>query len=245
MIIDLIKPDWPAPVNIFACSTTRQGGYSQAPYHHLNLADHVGDDIADVASNREYLSKTLQWVQEPAWLQQTHSVTVVELTGTQTLSQPADASYTRKPGQVCVVLSADCLPILVCDRAGRSVAAIHAGWRGLAAGIVEQTLRKLKIDSSELLVWFGPAIGPEHFEVGEEVRNIFVSQNEATAAAFQQNSARKYFADIFEIARIRLHALGVNEVYGGHWCTYADSSKFFSYRRDQVTGRIATLISIA
>ena len=245
MIIDLIKPEWPAPVNVFACSTTRQGGYSQAPYNHLNLAEHVGDEGSIVARNRSYLSSILQLTQEPAWLQQTHSVQVVELRTGQTQEGCADASFSREPGQVCVVLTADCLPILVCDRAGKTVAAIHAGWRGLAAGIVEKTLEKLKVASNDLLVWLGPAIGPEHFEVGEEVRNAFVSRNEATSAAFQQNASRKYFADIFEITRIRLQAVGVTEVYGGHWCTYADANKFFSYRRDRVTGRIATLISIS
>jgi len=244
LIIDLIKPDWPAPVNIFACSTTRQGGFSQAPYDHLNLGDHVGDDAKTVLKNRSYLRETLVLAQEPAWLEQTHSVKAIELLNENGSVQSADASYSREPGQVCVVLTADCLPILVCDRAGEIVAAIHAGWRGLAAGIVEQTLQKMNVANQDLLVWLGPAIGPEHFEVGIEVREAFVSQHAEAAAAFEQNSSRKYFADLFEITRIRLQAIGVNEIYGGHWCTYADTEKFFSYRRDQVTGRIASLITI-
>ncbi len=236
-----IVPDWPAPANVEACSTCRQGGVSEAPFASLNLGDHVGDASAAVAINRQHLQRSLQLPSVPYWLMQTHSKTVVEAVTTNTKPQ-ADASFTAQSGVVCVVLTADCLPLLLCDEQGRHVAAIHAGWRGLCDGVIEATLASLPVAPQQLLVWFGPAIGPTKFEVGDEVRAQFVAADVAASRAFEATNAGHWLADLYALARLRLQSLGVLRFYGGEHCTYTESERFFSYRRDGVSGRMASLI---
>jgi len=233
----MIVPDWPAPSRVKSLMTTRKGGVSYAPWASFNLGDHVGDDLAHVAANRARLRQGLP--SEPGWLKQVHSASVVE-TGA---SVPqADASFTRQAGTVSVVLTADCLPVLLCDRAGSVVAAAHAGWRGLADGVLEATVAAMKVPPADILVWMGAAIGPQAFEVGDEVRQVFVAQHPQAAAAFVAHAPGKWLADIYLLARIRLQGIGVQAVYGGGSCTFTDSERFFSYRRDGVTGRMAALI---
>jgi YfiH family protein len=242
----MIRPDWPAPETVQALTTTRQGGVSTGNWASLNLADHVGDDPLVVQENRRYLHKVLELPAEPAWLQQVHSDNVVEAEAVSVdlqLEPPkADASVVRAPGQVSVVLTADCLPALFCDRAGSCVAAAHAGWRGLAAGVLERTIQAMGVDPGELLVWLGPAIGPQAFEVGDEVRRAFVEQHPQTAEAFTRSTRQRWLADLYQLARIRLSAAGVQAVYGGDHCTFSEADLFYSYRRDDVTGRMASLI---
>jgi hypothetical protein len=239
-----IVPDWPAPSNIIACTTTRQGGFSSPPFDGLNLGDHVGDDIARVVKNRKHLKQQLELTQAPFWLQQTHSTLVVEAKPHPQIPVEADGSFCRNPGSVCAVLTADCLPVLICDRQGTSVAAVHAGWRGLAAGIIENAIRLIALPTSQLLVWLGPAIGPGQFEVGNDVREVFVSTHADTDNAFVLQPNGRYLADLYQIARTRLAKVGVTAVYGGGLCTYTEADRFFSYRREKVTGRMASLISI-
>lgn len=233
----MIVPDWPAPPHVKSLMTTRENGVSRAPWHSFNLGDHVGDDMAHVAANRARLRQQLP--SEPSWLKQIHSANVVE-TGAGV--PEADASYTRQAGSVSVVLTADCLPVLFCDRAGSVVAAAHAGWRGLADGVLEATVAAMQVPSGEVLAWMGAAIGPQAFEVGDEVRQAFVAQHPAAAAAFLRHASGKWLADIYQLARIRLNHVGVQAVYGGGRCTYTETDSFFSYRRDGVTGRMASLI---
>jgi hypothetical protein len=239
----MIQPDWPAPANVHGFMTTREGGASTGPWASFNLGDHVGDDPAQVATNRACLRELLP--AEPAWLRQVHSARVVEIGPGYDDNPEADASFTREPGRVCAVLTADCLPVLFCDRAGTLVAAAHAGWRGLADGILESTVLAMQADPAELLVWLGAAIGPDAFEVGDDVRQAFVAGHAEAAAAFVPHPATgagKWLADIYELARIRLRRAGVAAVYGGGHCTFGEPDSFFSYRRDGVTGRLASLI---
>ncbi len=238
---DWLTPQWPAPARVKTCVTTRTGGVSVAPHDSCNLGVHVGDSLQTVQKNRQRLVSLLGC--KPAWLEQVHGVVVVEATPTQVLQ--ADASWTQKPGIACAVMTADCLPVLFCDRAGSRVAAAHAGWRGLAAGVLEATLDKLALPADQVLVWLGPAIGPQAFEVGGEVRDAFVAQHAQAAVAFQpSNNLGKFMADIYQLARIRLAARGVVAVYGGDFCTFSDS-RFYSYRRSAQTGRFASLIWLA
>lgn len=235
---DWIVPDWPAPARVKACVTTRAGGVSVAPFDSLNLGTHVGDDPVAVKKNRQRLLSQLGC--KPAWLQQVHGIDVLEA-APETLAE-ADASWTATPGIACTVMTADCLPALFCDRNGTRVAAAHAGWRGLAAGVLEATLDALAVAPEDTLVWLGPAIGPQAFEVGAEVREAFVSQHAQAAQAFGASlNPGRYMADIYELARIRLAARGVAAVYGGGFCTYSDP-RFYSYRRAARTGRFASLI---
>ncbi|MDG9922185.1 MULTISPECIES: peptidoglycan editing factor PgeF [unclassified Pseudomonas] len=235
---DWLQPDWPAPANIRACVTTRAGGTSLPPFDSLNLGDHVEDDPQAVADNRYLLVERLDC--QPAWLKQVHSPGVVEADPTQV--PIADACWSAKPGIACCVLTADCLPALFCDRAGTRVAAAHAGWRGLAGGVLENTLEALAVEPAEMLVWLGPAIGPQAFEVGPEVREAFLAQHAEAAQAFlPSRNPGKYMADIYALARIRLAARGVTAVYGGGLCTVSDE-RFFSYRRAARTGRFASLV---
>jgi len=233
-----LLPDWPAPAPVRACVTTRQGGVSAAPFDSFNLGDHVGDDPAAVACNRQHLRDALGC--QPIWLEQVHScVAVKALPG---VCATADASWSETPGEACAVLTADCLPVLFCDRAASRVAVAHAGWRGLAGGVLETTLEALAIRAEDVLVWLGPAIGPAAFEVGGEVREAFVARHPAAAAAFvpSRNEGR-FMADLYQLARIRLAAVGVEAVYGGGLCTFSDP-RFYSYRRASRTGRFASLI---
>ncbi len=245
----MIYPDWPAPARVKAVSTTRQGGVSRGPWAGLNLADHVGDDLQAVQENRHILHNTLNLSTQPMWLRQVHGKRVVELdspdaevAGMRVAGSEADASVSRAPGRVCVVLTADCLPVLFCDRAGHCVAAAHAGWRGLASGVLESTVQAMGVDPGELLAWLGPAIGPQAFEVGDEVRSAFVSSHPQAAGAFSPSPGRRWLADLYRLARIRLTALGLSAIYGGDRCTFTEADAFYSYRREGVTGRMASLI---
>ena len=234
----LLQPEWPAPARVRACVTTRAGGVSQAPFDTLNLGDHVGDDPTAVASNRQRLMGQFGFL--PAWLNQVHGVNVVEADPSRVLE--ADASWTATPGIACTAMTADCLPALFCDRAGTRVAAAHAGWRGLAGGVLEATVKQLDVAAADLLVWLGPAIGPGNFEVGAEVRETFMATHPQAAQAFVPGAAPgKFLADIYALARLRLAAIGVEAVYGGGLCT-VDDPRFFSYRRASRTGRFASLI---
>ena len=257
---DWITPDWPAPANVRAFMTTRSGGVSQPPFDSFNPASHVGDDPEAVAENRRRLR---QWLPaEPLWLNQVHGTEVagqaVGCGEARTASPPAscealtaDAAVAFQPGEVRAVLTADCLPVLFCDRAGSVVAAAHAGWRGLAGGVLEATIAAMNIPPENLLAWLGAAIGPAAFEVGEEVREAFVSQHPLAGVAFRpalpgtlDESPRKWLADLYALARIRLAASGVTRVYGGGLCTHADP-RFFSYRREPRCGRMASVIWMA
>lgn len=237
--MQFIKPDWPAPAGVHALVTTRTGGASLPPFDSLNLGDHVGDDPAAVALNRQRLRAFLP--AEPCWLKQVHGTAVAQADGLRDAIE-ADASVAFAPGTVCAVLTADCLPVLFCDRQGSRVAAAHAGWRGLAAGVLEASVAALQCESADIMAWLGPAIGPQAFEVGEEVREAFVHDLPATASAFVPGPPGKWFADIYELARLRLARAGVGSVHGGGLCTYADAARFYSYRRDRTTGRMAALV---
>ena len=238
-----IVPDWPAPARVRALSTTRAGGVSVAPYDSLNLGIHVGDDPANVAANRAQVRRIVP--SEPAWLNQVHGTAVVDAASVAGVPD-ADASVSRTPGAVCVVMTADCLPVLLCDRAGTVVGAAHAGWRGLHGGVIEATVAAMQVAPADVIAWLGPAIGPTAFEVGDEVRAAFVATDAIADAAFKPaGQPGKWLADIYLLARQRLAALGVTAVYGGDCCTVSESRRFFSYRRDGVTGRMASLVWLA
>lgn len=265
-----IEPDWPAPAMVRAVSTLRTGGASLAPYASLNLGGHVGDAPVAVAENRRCLAAAAGLPSEPVWLTQVHGIDVVDLdangqadaarrpdtpvlvdaSGCADVSersiperaQPADAAFTRQPGRVCAILTADCLPILLAADSGDLVAAVHAGWRGLAGGVIEATVRALGVAPAKLLAWLGPAIGPGHFEVGAEVRGVLLRGDPGAEAAFAPNARGRFMADLPELARRRLASLGVGRIYGGGHCTYAEGALYFSHRRDGLTGRQATLI---
>ncbi|MDP3838928.1 MAG: peptidoglycan editing factor PgeF, partial [Methylococcales bacterium] len=211
-----ITPDWPAPANIHAATTLRTGGVSVAPYTSLNPATHVGDEAACVSENRQCIKTMLALPSDPVWLEQTHSDIVINAAQNNTLQQ-ADASYSNVAGVVCAIMTADCLPLLICSTDGKQIAAIHAGWRGLLAGIITNTVNALA--TTEVLVWLGPAIGAACFEVGAEVREAFLAKSAAFAPAFTHTSDNKYLADIYQLARIELAALGIHAVYGGDFCT--------------------------
>ncbi len=236
-----VSPDWPAPSNVRAAATFRTGGVSPRPFDELNLASHVGDSAEAVAENRRILRAALRLPGEPAWLDQAHTDSVVEA-GSDSRPPRADASVARKAGVVCAVMTADCLPVLFCSREGDRVAAAHAGWRGLAAGILDNTVGALGVPGQDLIAWLGPAISQPAFEVGDEVRIAFLAKDAGAAAAFAPNSRGRWQCDLYELARRNLAALGVHRIYGGNYCTYTDEHRFFSYRRDGQCGRMATLI---
>jgi YfiH family protein len=240
--IPIIVPDWPVPTNVRAAVTTRAGGVSTGPYATLNLGAHVGDDADAVAENRRRVRTALQLPAEPTWLNQVHGTAVVEARSSSERPATADASIAHAPGAVCSVLTADCLPVILCDEKGTRVAAAHAGWRGLVSGILAETIAALGNESQTLVAWLGPAIEQSAFEVGEEVREQFVSRDSANARAFVRNERDRWQADLYELARLELGRLGVTNVYGGGFSCYADAERFFSYRRDGKTGRMATLI---
>ncbi|MCK9260705.1 MAG: peptidoglycan editing factor PgeF [Azoarcus sp.] len=236
----LIVPDWPAPGNVKALVTTRAGGVSAAPYDSLNLGAHVGDDVVAVAENRARLSRLLP--SEPVWLEQVHGTCVIDLD-----NHPSelwgDAALTRIERRVCAVMTADCLPVLFCDDAGTVVAAAHAGWRGLVSGVLEATVASMKVRPDCVLAWLGPAIGPAAFEVGDEVRDAFLMHDRGAAEAFINNGQPgKWLADLYMLARRRLVRAGVARIYGGGLCTWSDHERFYSYRRDGLTGRFASLV---
>lgn len=249
-LLPLLRPDWAAPATVHAVVTTRQGGVSVAPYDALNLAYHVGDDPAAVSENRWRLQQALQAVapcELPQWLEQVHGKTVIKA-GSDTERREhwvpaADAVWTDQPEVPVAVMTADCLPVLFCDRAGRHVAAAHAGWRGLDAGVLEATIVALPVPSSELLAWIGPAIGPDAFEVGPEVRDAFLAHDPSADACFRPSHRPDHFlADLPGLARRRLQTAGLTDISGGAQCTVQDAQRFYSYRRDGRTGRFATLI---
>ncbi|QTF07408.1 polyphenol oxidase [Brenneria izadpanahii] len=237
----LIHPDWPLPESIRACSTTRCGGTSLAPYDALNLGDHVGDDAETVRINRQILMDKAGLPSMPHWLEQVHGTHVIRIGSARQPASCGDAVYTDRKGQVCAVMTADCLPVLFCSVAGDEVAAAHAGWRGLCAGVLEETLSCFRASPSQIMAWLGPAIGPEKFEVGPEVREAFMQHDAMAISAFRANGD-KFLADIYQLARLRLRASGVTRIFGGDLCTVSDPQRFFSYRRDGVTGRMASLI---
>jgi YfiH family protein len=234
-----LEPDWPAPGHIHAATTLRSGGVSKGAFASLNPATHVGDDAETVRQNRQIIKTMLGLPAEPVWLEQIHSNKAVDAGKTQSLVQ-ADASYTDEAGVVCAVLTADCLPLLVCNTDGSRIAAIHAGWRGLLSGVIGNTVTAM--GNQDLLVWLGPAIGPACFEVGAEVREAFIEKSVEFAAAFNDRGNGKWLADIYQLARSDLAALGIDRIYGGNLCTVTDHERFYSYRRDKETGRMATLI---
>ncbi len=240
---DWIAPNWRVPAGIRAVTTLRNGGYSQQPFDGLNLGDHVGDDPVAVMRNRQRLCQALNLPSEPAWLTQIHSAKVVDA-DVVTNGYEADAISSCIPGRVCAVLTADCLPLLLCNQTGDCVAAVHAGWRGLAAGVIEATLDQFADPGSDIMAWLGPAIGAECFEVGVGVRDSFMQHNPEAEAAFKPSRAGHWLADIYGLARQRLEACGVTSVWGGEYCTVTDKARFYSYRRDGQTGRMATLIWI-
>lgn len=235
-----IVPDWPAPANVKSLQTTRHGGISAAPYDTLNLGLHVGDSPQAVARNRQLLEPLLP--SEPVWLEQVHGTVVANADAAGCRVQ-ADACIARHRGAVCVVMTADCLPILLCDETGTVVGAAHAGWKGLAAGVIEATIKAMEVEPQKLMAWMGPAIGQEAFEVGAEVRAAFIAhQARATEAFMAHGGQGKYHADIYLLARQRLNSIGITRIFGGKYCTYHQTDKFFSYRRDNVTGRMGTFI---
>jgi len=251
-----IEPDWPAPQGVRALSTLRSGGASVARYASLNLGDHVGDAAAAVAENRRRRAAEVHLPAEPAWLNQVHGISVTDLdaagdaeplgllgrTGVVRPVGSADAAFSRQPGRVCAILTADCLPVLLTTDTWGLVAAAHAGWRGLAAGVIEATVQALKVAPARLMAWLGPAIGPRHFEVGAEVREALLMGDPGAAVAFVANERGRYMADLSALARRRLAALGVARIYGSRECTFAAADRYFSHRRDGMTGRQATLI---
>lgn len=238
--LPLITPDWPAPANVKALQTTRHGGVSTGVYASLNLGDHVKDDAQHVAANRQLLSAYMP--SEPVWLNQVHGIRVIDAALSSCL-ESADASFTIRKQVVCVTMTADCLPVLLCDHAGTAVAAVHAGWRSLCDGVIEATVAAMPVPADQLMAWLGPAIGPEAFEVGSEVRAQFMAKAAQAESAFKAKSD-KWLGDLYTIARQRLRQLGVAQVYGGGRCTYSESDTFFSFRRDGDTGRMGTFIWI-
>jgi YfiH family protein len=238
---DFIVPAWSAPARVRALVTTRQGGFSQPPWNSLNLGTHVGDDDVDVANNRNYLRQYLPV--EPVWLNQVHSTRCIDAAHVPSGKVvDADASISRQPGVVCAVLTADCLPVLLCDEEARVVGVAHAGWRGLAAGVIESTVVAMAEPAAKLSAWLGPAIGPQKFEVGHDVFAAFVTHDADAADAFHSQGQGKWLCDIYKLARQRLAALGVRRIASADFCTVRDTEQFFSYRRDGVTGRFASCI---
>jgi YfiH family protein len=223
-MLKCITPDWPAPPQVKSCTTTRD----------------FGSLVEDI--NRKALIEELNLPSKPIWLKQVHGITNVR-SEPDNIDCEADASFSNQSGSVCVIMTADCLPVLFCDKAGKQIAAVHAGWRGLAAGVLEETLKNFNVASpEEILVWLGPAIGPEKFEVGDEVRDAFIKHLPEAEQAFKASSDGHWFADLYLLARQRLAAQAVNNVYGGNFCTYTDIDRFYSFRRNKITGRMASLI---
>lgn len=238
-----LRPGWPASARVQAAMTTRAGGASTGAYDSFNLATHVGDAPEAVAGNRRRLRDALALPAEPAWLDQVHGNRVVVLPRRE--AAPADAAVTFTPGAVCAVLVADCLPVFLASEEGDRVGIAHAGWRGLAAGVIEATVAALDCDRGRLVAWLGPSIGPRAFEVGAEVRDAVLAGDGGAGAAFSPGREGRFLADLPELARRRLAAAGVGAVTGGDLCTHSDAARFYSYRRDGATGRLAALAWLA
>lgn len=241
MDADWITPDWPASDRVRAVSTTRRGGVSKGRYASFNLGAHVGDDPRAVAENRLCLRHQLNLACEPRWLKQRHGGHVVNLNGSE-VREPCDAAVTHTANEICVIMTADCLPVLLCDLAGTMIAAAHCGWRSLAAGILENTLAAMHITPGDLLAWLGPAIGPSVYQVGDDVRAALTMAHPDAELAFEPQRPGKWLCDLYLIASQRLRYAGVTHIYGGGFCTYSERERFFSYRRDGECGRMATLI---
>ena len=241
-MVETLIPAWPAPPGVRALQTLRRGGCSKAPWDSFNLGDHVGDVPEHVNTNRAALRQLLP--ADPLWLKQVHGTVAVDAGNCPNFST-GDASFTRQTNQVCAVMTADCLPVLFCDPAGSVVAAAHAGWRGLLDGVLEETVNSMSVSPEEIIVWLGPAIGPASFEVGDEVRAAFLAKFDEAGKAFVAHAPGKWLADIYQLARQRLNRAGVFEISGGDACTLRDPENYFSYRRDGVTGRMASLIWLA
>lgn len=253
-MIESIYPYWTAPQNIRAFTTTRMGGVSTTPFDSLNMGSKTGDICSNIAENRARIIQAEQIPSEPYWLNQTHSTIVLDISSIPPSSPiglinkktiiDADASYTHQAKQVSVVLTADCMPVLFCSSKGDEVAAAHAGWRGLCNGILENTVSKFTCSPSEIIVWMGPAISAKKFEVGVEVKKQFESVVPEANLAFKLINAtqQKYLADLYLIAKLRLTALGITQIFGGDYCTYTEQDKFYSYRRENKTGRMASMI---
>jgi polyphenol oxidase len=244
MTLPWFEVDWPAPHGVRALSTLRgdaQSGASMAPYGCFNLGDHVGDDPAAVAENRRRLKIAAGLPSEPYWLSQVHGIRVADLDSPAAMG-PADAAIARGSAKVCAILTADCLPILFASGSGDTVAAAHAGWRGLAAGVIEATVHAMGVPPGSVVAWLGPAIGPQHFEVGAEVREAFLGADPKADEAFESNARGRFMADLNMLARRRLQRLGLSRIYGGGECTYTQADRYYSHRRDGITGRQATLI---
>ena len=237
-----LVPDWPAAPGVRAFVTTRAGGTSEGEYGTMNLGMNSGDDPARVAANRAIVRSHLPG--DPAYLAQVHGANVVGVDAPTPGLARADAAVATQPGRVAVVLTADCMPVFLCDRAGGSVAVAHAGWRGMAAGVIENAVRALRCDARDVLAWLGPTIGPDAFEVGPEVREAFVAHDAKADAAFRPHKPGKFMADLYHLAQQRLAAAGVSHVGGGGFCTFHEPSRFFSYRRVQKSGRMGAFIWI-
>ncbi|WP_428634756.1 peptidoglycan editing factor PgeF [Sedimenticola sp.] len=240
MALEIIRPDWPVPASVHVAVTTRIGGVSLPPYDSLNLGAHVGDNPAAVEENRHRVSEGLHLPNAPRWLSQVHGTHAVDA-ATCAMGCEADASHTDQTGVICAVLTADCLPVLFCDSSGRHVAVAHAGWRGLLNGVIERAISEMK-GEGDILTWLGPAIGPNAFEVGDEVRHSFLAGDIGADSAFKPSANGRWLADIYALARRRLQQAGVDGIYGGDFCTFTDARRFYSYRRDGRTGRMASLI---
>lgn len=234
--MELIKPDWPAPASVRAFTTTRAGGFSKDAWSSMNLGFRCGDDPLAVQRNREKLLSRLPAA--PQWLRQVHGTQVVTCSRAGSEEREADGLVSSSPGQVCAILTADCLPVLFCNRTGNRIAVAHAGWRGLAQGVLQATVRQLNEAPGEIMAWLGPAIGPEVYEVGEDVWQAFPEEQ---GICFRKNG-ETWMLDLYGVARRILTHLGITSVYGGRFCTFSDSERFFSYRRDGVTGRMASVI---
>lgn len=240
---DFILPEWPVPSHVRALTTTRRPGVGKPPFDALNLAGHVGDDPGAVSRNRTILGQALAWPAEPLWLQQVHGTKLVAA-GHASAGAEADGCYASSGGHVCAVLTADCLPILMCDEDGTEVAALHAGWRGLAGGIIGVAMEWFSAPPEKILAWLGPAIGPRKFEVGRDVYDAFVAVDNEARKGFQASGDEHWLADLYFLARLQFRRHGVNRVFGGDYCTYSDKDRFYSFRRDGITGRMASLIWI-
>lgn len=234
-----LQPDWPAPARVQALSSTRWGGFSSGPYQSLNLGDQVGDDPKVVATNRRWLQQQAELTAEPQWLRQVHGANLLCLP--EDAPVPADASYTREAGVVLAVLSADCLPLLLCNRQGTEIAAVHCGWRSVAAGLIPKTVAHMNSAATDILAWLGPAIGPQHFQVGAEVRDAMLVRDPVHQSAFVPDG-RRWLADLPLLVRQELALVGATACYNSERCTYSEPQTFFSYRRDGTTGRQASLI---
>jgi len=243
--IGWIAPDWPAAEHVRVLSTLRAGGVSEGSFASLNLAAHVGDRPEAVAANRLLLREAAHLPDEPLWLEQVHGTRVVRCEGAAAVPPQADAAVAFEPGRVCAVMTADCLPVVLADRAGTRVGVAHAGWRGLVGGVLKATIAALEVPAADLHAWLGPAIGPTAFEVGPEVRAAYLADLAVPGTFFVPNARGRYLADLYGIARWVLEQAGIDSVHGGGWCTHDDPERFFSFRRDGVTGRMATLAWLA